>query len=132
MTASLDTNVIIRLFIDDDAEQTNAADGCLKKYSRLHLSDTAIIESLFVLGRHYGLPRELAVRNILSLLNHPKILANRQLFKRALPHYVSHPALSIEDCCLAMYAELAEATPLLTFDKKLARQLPYTQVLTIS
>ncbi len=129
MIASLDTNIIVRLFISDNARQSQLADSCLERYDQLNLSDLAIIEAVFVLVKHYGLSRETAVHSMLQLLNHPKIVSNKALFKQALPHYASHPALSVEDCCLAVYAQLNNAAPLLTFDKKLANQLPHTDLL---
>lgn len=132
MIASFDTNVIVRLFIKNHAAQFEAAHASLASCKTVHLSDIALIESIFVLNAYYQIPRENVKEYILGLLNTPNIEANKALFKRALPHYASHPKLSIEDCCLAIYAELSNATPLLTFDKKLVTQLPYTELLSIS
>jgi predicted nucleic-acid-binding protein len=129
MTVSLDTNVVIRLFIQDNQRQSEAALTALEKYDSIYISDIALVETVYGLAYHYKLGRKEAVKRIETLLGLPKINCNKLLFRQALPFFVAHPALSIEDCCMATYAELNNATPLLTFDKKLANQLPHTELL---
>ena len=65
---------------------------------------------------------------ILGFMSLQQVNCNRMLFDRALMLFQSHPALSMEDCCLAVYAELNDAEPLYTFDKKLAKQSPTAQL----
>jgi predicted nucleic-acid-binding protein len=125
----LDTNVIVRLFIDEDPAQTRAAEHCLETYSLLDIADLALTESIYVLADYYDLGRQKAVELINMVISHPRINCNRALFSIALPLYIKHVALSIEDCCLATYAELNGSTPLLTFDRKLANQSTNTQLL---
>jgi len=47
-----------------------------------------------------------------------------------LPIYTAHPKLSFTNCYLATLAQKTGAAPLLTFDKKLANQLPAAQLLS--
>ncbi len=51
------------------------------------------------------------------------------MIAKALKIYVIQPVLSFEDCCLSVYAELNDASPLYTFDKKLARQLSQARII---
>ncbi len=132
MIASLDTNVIIRLFVTDSEEQTEAALSCLDVYSRLDIADAAMIEASYILAEWYNFGRSKTIEVLTKLINNPKINCNKTLFSIVLPFYASHPALSIEDCCLATYAHLNNAAPLLTFDRKLANQSPHAQLLKIS
>jgi predicted nucleic-acid-binding protein len=129
--ASLDTNVLVRLFISENPAQTAAAEACLKRYDELGVSDVALIETLYTLADWYKLGRPMAISCAESLLQHPKIRADYNLFHKVLRLYETHPALSIEDCYLAVRAHIDDAVPLLTFDKKLANQLPYAELLTV-
>lgn len=120
---SLDTNVILRLILNDIAAQHTAATELIEKSrNQFAVADTAIIEVAFVLSRNYGFTRPAIRETLENLLSLPQINTNRALFDKALPMYVSHAGLSLEDCCLHAYAELNDATPLWTFDKKLASQ----------
>lgn len=130
MTISVDTNVLVRLFINENRAQSVLAQKCLETYDSVQIADTAIIETTYVLSDRYQLGRKKTCRYIKELLLHPKISCNRKLFNKALYLYENHPALSIEDCCLAVYAELNNAIPLLTFDQKLAKQLQHAELLT--
>ena len=120
---SLDANVLLRLLLNDEPAQHQAAKKLFESArGQLAVADTAIIEIAFVLERPYKFSRvriEEAINGVLLL---PKINANRVLFERALVSFVAHPSLSMEDCCLAAYAYLNDALPLWTFDKKLAHQ----------
>lgn len=129
MMVSLDTNVVVRLFIEDNPKQTMAAQACLEKYDQVAISDIAIVETVYTLADWYKLGREVAVKCIETLLAHPKVNCNRALLHKALPMYLAHPALSFEDCCMAVYAHLNQAEPLLTFDRKFAKQAPYAELL---
>lgn len=126
---SMDTNVIVRLFVDNDATQTRAAQRYLDKHDQILIADTAIIEAIYVLTEYYGKNRDAAAECIATLMSNPKVNCNRSLFNRALRLYQEHAALAIEDCYLVTYAKLSNATPLYTFDKKLAKQTHYSELL---
>lgn len=119
---SLDANVILRIILDDIPGQHQAATELLERQGQYDLADIAVVETVFVLARNYGLSRDDISIALTAFLNLPCINCNTALFEQALPMYVQHPALSFEDCCLAVYAELNRALPLYTFDKKLAAQ----------
>jgi predicted nucleic acid-binding protein len=67
----------------------------------------------------------------MAIVGKNTIQCSRELFKEVLPAYTSHPKLSFVDCYLAILAQRTEAAPLLTFDKKLANQLPTAQLLSL-
>lgn len=126
---SLDTNIIVRLFVDTNRAQTEAAQRCLDEHDHVAIADIALIETTYVLTEYYGKNRKAASECVEALLANAKINCNRPLFHRALRLYREHAALSIEDCCLVTYAKLNDATPLMTFDKKLAKQTHYSELL---
>jgi predicted nucleic-acid-binding protein len=131
---SLDTNVLLRLFLDDIPDQHQAVVNLLENNTNpssapFAVADTAIIEAAFVLERHYTFSREAIADAINGLMSLTETRCNHPLFEKALPIYTQHSKLSFEDCCLAVYAELDDAQPLWTFDKKLAQQTANARLL---
>jgi predicted nucleic-acid-binding protein len=124
-SGSLDANVLLRLLLNDIADQHQAVIKLFDKATgQFAVADTAVIEVVFVLERHYDFDRPAIAGAIEELMSLAEINCNRTLFKKALPLFVKHPGLSFEDCCLTTYAELNGAKPLWTFDRKLAHQAP--------
>ena len=121
-SGSLDANVLVRLIIRDLPEQSDQALKLIAQGERFHVADTALIELIFALERYYEIPRNEVSKIIEAILGNSKLVLNRALFEYSIELYVRHPKLSIEDCCLAVYAKLNDATPLWTFDLKLAKQ----------
>ena len=66
----------------------------------------------------------------MAIIGKSTIRCDRDLFIAVLPIYTAHPKLSFVDCYLAALAQRTGAAPLLTFDKKLASQLPAVQLLS--
>lgn len=121
MIGSLDTSVILRLLLADVPEQHRAARRLVDS-GEFHVSDAAVIETSFALGRHYRLSRDEQHAVVSGFLAQPTIECNLPLLMQTLDLYVAHPKLSFEDCYLVSAAEHAVAAPLFTFDQKLARQ----------
>ncbi|KAA1249540.1 type II toxin-antitoxin system VapC family toxin [Mycobacterium simiae] len=120
---SLDANVVLRLLLNDVPDQHAAAVALVERVDvPFVVSDIAVVEVVFALCRHYKFTRAAATEAIEGLMSLTRIECNRVMFRRALALFTDRPKLSFEDCCLATYAELANAEPLWTFDKKLAGQ----------
>ena len=121
---SLDANIVLRLLLNDVPEQHDAAVRLLSSSTNpFSVADTAIVETIFVLERNYKVNRSAICDSVSDFLSLSSIQANTSLFKLALPLFKAHPSLSFEDCCLSSYAELQNAIPLWTFDKKHAKQV---------
>ncbi|WP_035782460.1 PIN domain-containing protein [Arthrobacter sp. H14] len=121
-SGSLDANVLLRLLLSDVPHQHAAAMDLLTSGARFAVSDTALIEVNFVLGRAYGLTRDQQHEAIIGLLQQLQIVGNIDVFAAAFSRYCAHPKLSFEDCYLVSRAEANGDEPLWTFDKKLASQ----------
>ena len=120
---SLDANVVLRLLLNDVPDQHAAAVALVEGADApFVVSDVAVIEVVFALCRHYEFSRAAAAEAIEGLMSLTQIDCNRVMLMRALPFFTDHPKLSFEDCCVATYAELSNAEPLWTFDRKLAGQ----------
>ena len=128
---SLDANVLLRLLLNDIPSQHSAAEALLNKAKgQLAVADTAIIEVVFVLERHYEFPRPAIAEALEGLTSLTALNCNCSLVEKAMPVFVKNSSLSFEDCCLAVYAELNNARPLWTFDRKMANQAPGVRLLT--
>ena len=118
----LDTNVLLDWLLVRDDERTKRIDKLLSTSKELQIPDVIIVELTFALEKFYELPRVVVVENIAKVIDEPVFNCNRSLFERALLDYSNHPALSFVDCCLIHYADLQNALPVWTFDKKLVNQ----------
>lgn len=124
---SIDTNVVLRLLLRDVPGQLDKANSLIDKASHngLAVNDAVFFECVWILsGKMYGFEREHIARLLLQIIEIPQINCNNAMLEKALPLYAKHPAISFIDACLSVYAELDNAKPLLTFDKKLAASLP--------
>lgn len=124
---ALDTNVILRLLLQDVPDQSDAAYNLITqaKPGSLAVADIVIFECVWVLaGPLYSQERDAIADMLLTVIRTPSLNCNRTLFERALPLYAKHPKLSFSDVCIATYAELNDALPLLTLDKALAKAMP--------
>jgi predicted nucleic acid-binding protein len=129
---SLDANVVLRLLLNDVPDQHAAAIALLESANApFVVSDIAIIEIVFALCRHYEFSRRAAAAAVEGLMSLTEIDCNRVVFSRALTLFTDRPKLSFEDCCLATYAEISNAQPLWTFDRKLASQAPPARLVSM-
>ena len=125
---SLDTNVLLRVILRDNAKLFDAALVLLARHKQFAVADQAIVEIVYALGGHYGYSRSAIAGIVTELMNNQHLNLNRPLFAKVLPNYVKHTGVSFTDCCLAAYAALNKQTPLYTFDKKLARDVPHVEL----
>jgi len=114
--------VVLRLLLNDVPEQHDLAVALLRRSGTLTVSDTALIEANFVLGRAYELTRAQQAEAILGLVRQPNLTASIEHFEDAFALYLLHPKLSFEDCYLVVGAQRSRNEPLWTFDKKLSAQ----------
>lgn len=126
---SLDTNVLLRLILRDNESMVADVMRLLKRFEEFAVADLVLAEVEYVLTGYYRYDR-IAVANVFeNLANNQHLNLNRMLLKRVLPAYVKYPAVSFDDLCLEAYAYLDKQTPLYTFDKKLAGQLPHAELI---
>lgn len=122
LAGSLDTSVIMRLLTGDIPELEKSALALINSGKDFLVSDTSLIEAIYALNEYYKVPRHQAAEAILELAANPHLLTNQKIFEEVFRLYEKQPALSVEDCYLAVKANADKAQPLWTFDKKLAKQ----------
>jgi predicted nucleic-acid-binding protein len=118
----VDTNVLLDWLLDRDAARTKLIDSLVATHKQLHVPDAIIVELAFALEKFYELPREQVTDNLHKVIDEPVFNSNKILFQRAITEYSERPSWSFLDCCLLNYAELQNALPVWTFDKKLISQ----------
>ena len=131
MTDSLDTNVVLRYILNDIPEQKQKAIKLLSSKNTKHfLSNQALVEVFFVLEKYYNVSRDKTVDVVSFFLTRfdDVLEYDNALTRIAIPLYLEHPKLSWADCALAAEAEINHHEPLMTFDKKLAKQAPQAKL----
>lgn len=130
-SGSLDTNLLLRLITLDVPQQHRAVKKLLETEQKFLVDDIAVVEIVYALQGHYKFSRAQIANSILPLLQIAQIIVDDSLIKTSVEYYLAHPALSFEDCYLSAKAGKINATPLWTFDRKLASQLPEAKLLAV-
>lgn len=125
--ASLDASVIVCVLVGDKPAACKKIVKLLGQ-DELHfaISDIALSETVYVLDTIYHKSREEISDLLLFFLARysDNIEYSHDLTMAVFPFYLSHPKLSFNDCVLAAMAEINNAEPLFTLDRKLASQHP--------
>src|SRR5260370_5334307 len=117
---AVDTNVLVRLIIGDDARQTAAADAIVQQ--GVCASVVTVAEITWVLRTAYKLsPVELADAIDMLLNNKYLTLQDSDAVAAALDLFRSRPALGFSDCLILQLARKAGHLPLATFDRVLGK-----------
>jgi predicted nucleic-acid-binding protein len=116
---AIDTNVLVRIIIRDDARQAAAADRFVERGA--WVSILALAEASWVLTSVYDRsPAELAV-SIRMLLDHEHlVLQDPEVIEAALDSFRARPTVGFSDCLLLEMARKAGHLPLGTFDRGLS------------
>jgi predicted nucleic-acid-binding protein len=118
--AAVDTNVLIRLIVGDNTEQTVSAEAFVERGAWASL--IVLAETIWMLKASYAFSTPQLVGVIEMLLNHATLtLQDSDLVARALEQYRRRPALGFTDCLILEQARKAGHLPLGTFDSALAR-----------
>ena len=86
---AIDTNVLLRYLLDDDATQSAKARRLIKRHQVILLTDAVLVETVWTLaGKRYGLEREEIGAVITRLFEEPAFcFENDQTVWRALGDY---------------------------------------------
>lgn len=117
---AVDTNVLVRLLVRDDAAQVRAAEAFIEHGA--WVSKIVLVEAVWVLDAVLEVPAARIASAIGLLLQHAQLtVEDADTVSRALNHYRTRPALGFSDCLVLECARQAGHLPLGTFDKSLAR-----------
>jgi len=117
---AVDTNLLVRLIVRDDARQVAAAESFVS--SGAWVSHLVLAETVWVLDAVHELPPDRIAIAIEMLLTHETLtLQDADVVENALHHYRNRPALGFSDCLILEVARKAGHLPLVTFDRQLGR-----------
>lgn len=117
---AVDTNVLVRLVVRDDADQVSAAEAFVKKGA--WVSHLVLAETLWVLDAVYNRSPAQIANAVDRMLNHKELaLQDAEVVARALSHFRARPSLGFSDCLVLEIARKAGHLPLGTFDRSLAK-----------
>ena len=117
---AVDTNVLVRLAVRDDARQVTAAEGFVA--GGAWVSQLVLLEFVWVLESVYGLGAGDLAAAVDILLNHAQLtVEGSEVVTAALDRYRGRPGVAFSDCMVLEAARKAGHLPLGTFDRKLAR-----------
>jgi predicted nucleic-acid-binding protein len=117
---AVDTNLLVRLVVRDDADQVGAAEAFIAKGA--WVSHLVLAETLWVLDAVYNRSPAQIAAAIDRLLNHKELtLQDADVVALALEHFRSRPSLGFSDCLVLEIARKAGHLPLGTFDRNFAK-----------
>jgi predicted nucleic-acid-binding protein len=117
---AVDTNVLVRLLVRDDAAQTSAAEAFVENGA--WVSQLVLAETLWVLDAVYERTSAQIATAVDLLLDHKQLtLQDADVVASALGQFRERPSLSFSDCLVLEIARKAGHIPLGTFDKRLGK-----------
>lgn len=121
----LDTNILVRLWVQDDPRQAEAARAFVSEHGRvpgsLRVSDAAVLEAVWTLKSVYGYSRTQISTALQSLIDEPAYaLADTECMLVALAGYRRSSA-DFGDCLIAADNAAAGCEFTVTFDRTACR-----------
>ena len=128
---AIDTNVLVRLLVEDDEVQTQRANAFMEEAASegpVFVSSIVVIELVWVLLSHYRYDRQLLGTAIEALLRSPRLHVERNAAVRKAIAAFRNSRADFADCLIAHVAIAAGCRYTATFDKD-ASKLPGMQLL---
>ncbi len=76
---AIDTNVLLRRILSDDALQAQKADSLFEKAEKILITDVVLVEAVWTLNsKRYGASKEVIIEIVLSLLEEAKVVFESQ------------------------------------------------------
>ena len=118
---SLDTNILVRYFVEDDIAQAQIAATIIKSLSvdePAFITEIVIIELTWVLERGYKY-KKADIVSLLKLLlaTEQFLIENVQFLQTALLRYEKTDKIQFADAVIAIKSETMDALPIYSFDK---------------
>jgi len=117
---AVDTNLLVRLVVRDDATQAAAAEAFVAPGA--WVSHLVLAEAIWVLESVYGLAPSNVALTVDMLLEHRQLtIQDADVVEAALREFRARPAVGFTDCLVLAIARRAGHVPLGTFDRHLSK-----------
>lgn len=124
---AIDTNVLVRILVRDEPDQTAAADAFVGRGAWVSL--LVLMETTWVLQSVYERTPAQIAAGLELLLDHESIVVqDADLVERALAEFRRHPSIGFSDYLIVEQARRTAHLPIGTFDRALARLPGATRV----
>jgi predicted nucleic-acid-binding protein len=116
----LDTNVLVRYFAQDDVAQSKKATALMESFSAErpgYVSQIALVEVVWVLGRSYGVERDQMKDIIESMLGTKElVIEGADTVRKALRVFAASDKADFADCLIERSGHVAQCEYTATFD----------------
>ncbi len=122
--SAVDTNVIVRYLVGDDAEQAEAARALLDGFTPeepAFICREVVMEVAWVLERSYHFTRSRVAEALMDLTASDSLMVENPDDVAAAAHLYRQGGVGFSDLMVLSATARAGATPLYTFDRRLAR-----------
>ena len=118
---AIDTNVLIRLIVEDDDIQARKALNFLKQHKEVFISVVVVCEAAWVLESCYNVKKDKLVKVFENILRVDQFnIESSESIWLALNEYKKINA-DFSDCIIGAIAKTNGHQPVVTFDKKAAK-----------
>lgn len=128
----IDTNLLLRIAVDDDAVQRNAVERLLSRLEdgeTLRVGLVVIMETVWVLGRFYGFSKDVILNFLQTLLERRELeLTDYEAIGNAID-ICRNSGAEFSDAVISEMNRLAGCEATYTFDRTAARKIPGMELL---
>lgn len=121
----IDTNVIVRLIVNDDERQSRAAERFIREHggsgTPCYVSDVTLIETVSVLEALYGYDRGMVAEALTGILEAEQLEFDSPVDVAAAVEDFRHGRSEFADCLTGRINLRAGCSHTVTFDRKAAR-----------
>ncbi|WP_404714084.1 type II toxin-antitoxin system VapC family toxin [Sphingomonas sp. MMS24-J13] len=121
MNVIADTNILVRLVMEDDAAQTDLAIRTMAEASSVAISPLVLCELAWVLGRGYAVPRHAIANAIRSIMETRGVLVDRPAAEAGLA--ILEAGGDFADGVIAYQGRWLGGETFVSFDRKAVRLL---------
>ena len=128
----IDTNVLVRVFVDEAPDQTRAALRLLNALSQddpAFVGTIVLVELAWVLKRSYGFDDGAILAAVESLLESANIEVEHADRVQAAVSSAHEHGSDLADSLIALSAVAAGASKVMTFDRNAAKRIPGMELL---
>lgn len=130
---AVDTNVLVRLFVNDDERQHNAATLFFASRSRedpVFVGVTCAVEFIWILTRSYKQSQANALALLRRVVTSEDAVVERIVEVREAIEIALEKGADFSDVMIVLAAQREGASSVVTFDRPAARDVPGMELLT--
>jgi predicted nucleic-acid-binding protein len=129
----VDTNVLVRLFVIDNAGQTEKARAFIDARTAddpAFVSLVALLEFFWVLKSSYGYPRSAIIGAVRTMLDSANVVLEHEDSVRHLVQSHAETDADVADVLISQVGVSARCRTVVTFDKNAAKRIPEMDLLS--